>query len=641
MKKAHVFLIRILVCFLINTPSFAQAPQAFKYQAIARDATGAPLVNSNINVRILIHDVNAGGPVIYLETHSVSTNQFGLFSLNIGQGTPVSGTFNSINWGSGNKFIEQEIDNGSGFISIGTSQLLSVPYALYAANSGAAAAVGPTGVTGSTGPMGLTGPTGIGATGATGPVGPAGTVGWALTGNSGLVDSVNFIGTTDNVPLNFKVNNQKAGTIDVSFNNTFFGIGSGKLTSTGLNNTAFGKHSLENNTTGAGNTAMGVGALASSTFAQQNTALGDNSMYYNTSGSWNTSLGAGVLAFNSTGHYNTGVGTHSLFYNNGSGNVGIGYEALMLNTSGSSNIAIGNGALRRNTSKSNLVAIGDSALYNNGVGASQSYEATGNTAIGSKALYSNNTGNGNTANGSLALFLNTSGWFNTANGYGALYNNTSGHLNTANGQDALLYNTTGYCNTANGNMSLFFNTTGNYNTAYGYYAYHFGTTYSNSTALGANAAITASNQIRLGDATVSSIGGFANWTNVSDSRFKKDISESVPGLAFINKLRPVTYHLDMNAIASYLNTPDSLRLKDSEALKGAMLHTGFIAQEVEKVAKELGFDFSGVDKPKNENDYYGLRYAEFVVPLVKGMQEQQKLIEELMKRIQDLEAKVK
>ena len=87
------------------------------------------------------------------------------------------------------------------------------------------------------------------------------------------------------------------------------------------------------------------------------------------------------------------------------------------------------------------------------------------------------------------------------------------------------------------------------------------------------------------------------------------------------KLRPVTYHLDMDRIADLLHTPDSMRLKEAEAIKGRMLQTGFIAQEVEKSAQELGFDFSGVDKPQNENDFYGLRYASFTVPLVKAVQE--------------------
>jgi trimeric autotransporter adhesin len=72
---------------------------------------------------------------------------------------------------------------------------------------------------------------------------------------------------------------------------------------------------------------------------------------------------------------------------------------------------------------------------------------------------------------------------------------------------------------------------------------------------------------------------------------------------------------------------------DQEAIR----YTGFIAQEVEKVANETGFDFSGVDEPKNDQDLYGLRYAEFVVPLVKAVQEQQAIIERLEKRIAELE----
>ena len=72
-----------------------------------------------------------------------------------------------------------------------------------------------------------------------------------------------------------------------------------------------------------------------------------------------------------------------------------------------------------------------------------------------------------------------------------------------------------------------------------------------------------------------------------------------------------------------------------------MLQTGFIAQEVEQAAKASNYDFSGVDKPKNENDFYGLRYAEFVVPMVKAMQEQQKLIEEQKTKIESLENRLK
>ena len=98
------------------------------------------------------------------------------------------------------------------------------------------------------------------------------------------------------------------------------------------------------------------------------------------------------------------------------------------------------------------------------------------------------------------------------------------------------------------------------------------------------------------------------------------------GLEFIMKLRPVTYHLDMDAIAERLSTDPEARLLEAEAMKMEVLQTGFIAQEVEQLTKKLGYEFSGVDAPKNEGDFYGLRYAEFVVPIVKAIQEQQETI---------------
>jgi predicted RNase H-like nuclease (RuvC/YqgF family) len=93
----------------------------------------------------------------------------------------------------------------------------------------------------------------------------------------------------------------------------------------------------------------------------------------------------------------------------------------------------------------------------------------------------------------------------------------------------------------------------------------------------------------------------------------------------------------MDAIARFNHTPDSLRLSQSETLKAAELQTGFLAQEVEAAAESVGYDFHGVDKPKNENDFYGLRYAEFVVPLVKAVQEQQATIETLNKKVESAE----
>ncbi len=321
---------------------------------------------------------------------------------------------------------------------------------------------------------------------------------------------------------------------------------------------------------------------------------------------------------------------------NGENNIASGYQALYSNTTGHSNVAIGSVALYSNTDRSNLVAIGDSALYHNGEDVTDMYEAIHNTAIGSKALFNNKTGYYSTANGFEALYTSSTGVENTATGYHALYSNTIGNFNTANGGEALYSNTEGHDNTAIGNGALYSLTTGKWNTSVGHNAYSSGN-YDNSTAIGDNAAITASDQIRLGDVGVSSIGGFSGWTNVSDKRFKENINNDVPGLSFIKLLKPVTYDLNVSSINNFLgiDNPEKSAMTVKSG-RSKTRTTGFIAQEVEQAAESIGYDFSGVDKPKNENDYYGLRYAEFVVPLVKAVQEQQTIIDKQNKKIDEL-----
>jgi len=136
--------------------------------------------------------------------------------------------------------------------------------------------------------------------------------------------------------------------------------------------------------------------------------------------------------------------------------------------------------------------------------------------------------------------------------------------------------------------------------------------------------------VRIGNSTVTSIGGFANWTNISDSRFKKNVQEDVKGLAFITGLRPVSYNLDLHGVDDFFVQHYGDRPTESQQdqyEKESIRYSGFIAQEVEATARALGYDFSGVDAPKNADDFYGLRYAEFVVPLVKAVQEQQEMIQ--------------
>ncbi|HTF05872.1 MAG TPA: hypothetical protein VK826_17710 [Bacteroidia bacterium] len=185
MKRLLTLFVAVAVPFCV----FAQAPQEIKYQGVARDAAGVPLSNDTIVVKFDIHTGTPGGTIVYTEFHStVPTNAFGLFSVSIGSITAFPPNL----FGAGAEFLEVSIDFGSGLTSMGTSQLLSVPYALYAETSGSstsgptgpAGPTGPTGAQGVAGPTGAAGPTGTtGATGATGAAGPAGPTG--ATGASG------------------------------------------------------------------------------------------------------------------------------------------------------------------------------------------------------------------------------------------------------------------------------------------------------------------------------------------------------------------------------------------------------------------------------------------------------------------------
>ncbi len=129
-------ILTLLSILLIIGTAHAQAPQGIPYQAAARSSTGAVLASTPISVRFTIRDSIATGAMKYRETHTVTTDANGMFSLVIGQGTPVSGTFAAINWGANAKFQQIEMDpaGGSSYTDMGTQQMLSVPYALNSAS---------------------------------------------------------------------------------------------------------------------------------------------------------------------------------------------------------------------------------------------------------------------------------------------------------------------------------------------------------------------------------------------------------------------------------------------------------------------------------------------------------------------------
>jgi hypothetical protein len=367
-----------------------------------------------------------------------------------------------------------------------------------------------------------------------------------------------------------------AGTLGLG--SSYFGYQAGKsATEDGEGasyNSFFGELCGQATTTGVANTAMGFEALYSTTTQSSNTAIGFRSLYA------------------SRGHSNTAVGFHSLHDNTtGASNTAIGQSSMRFNEIGSRNIALGSYALSGNRSGHENIAVGHSALYFN----SGSY----NVAVGSYANYKNEAGT-----------------YNTTAGQKAMYENVSGHFNSAFGV-----------------RSLINNETGSFNSAYGAYAGPTVIDLTNTPALGYNAVPTASNQVRIGNTNVTSIGGKVSWSTFSDGRFKKEVKEDVSGLEFINQLRPVSYSLDENAIDKFLRIPDSLQSSNAASRKLAVRQTGFIAQEVEAIVKKTGYVFHGVEAPQNEGDHYAIRYAEFVVPLVKAVQELTKEVEVLKQKL--------
>jgi hypothetical protein len=326
---------------------------------------------------------------------------------------------------------------------------------------------------------------------------------------------------------------------------------------------------------------------------------------------------------------NTAIGNAAMKLNTtGTNNVAVGKNTLTSNTTGSNNTAYGLGALSSNRTNSRNTAVGTDAMF------TQSYLGgnTDNVAVGYQSLYSNQPTSSST------------GYRNVALGTTALYSNSTGLENTASGHQSLLSNTTGNYNTAHGTFSLYSSQTGSNNTAVGYKAFYSGAAFSNSMALGANAtSISASNQVQIGNSSVDGVNAQVGITVFSDARVKNNIRENVPGISFIEKLRPVSYFYDIDKedeITGSAKTPDWDGKYDIEKIQ----FTGFLAQEVDEAARKIGYDFSGVDK---KGKLLGLRYSEFVVPLVKAVQEQQiqiaaqqKLIEEMKNEFIELKKEI-
>lgn len=438
------------------------------------------------------------------------------------------------------------------------------------------------------------------------------------------------------------------------------------------NNSYFGYRAGYSNKTASNNVAMGFEACSLNTFSEENVAIGYQAMAKQAYGTvawsgYNTAIGTGALfSTNSTsttnGYQNTAVGYKAGYLNaTGTSNTFFGFYSGYNNTA-SNNTFYGHGSGYNNTSASGNVFIGYLSGYYNQTGANNTFcgfEAGKGTAttnvnnynsfFGYQAGKGTTTGTHNTATGNLAAFSHTTGQYNTVSGSNAAYSNQTGGGNTISGYQAGYSNTTsyntfygyrsGYATTGARNVFVgsdagFINTTGTDNTCIGYQATLGGTGLVNATAIGVSAVVDASYKVRIGDANVTVIEGQVDWSFPSDGRFKNNVTEDIKGLEFIKKLRPVTYKFDTKAFETFVmkNIPDSIKSEHLNAdfvASSNIIHNGFIAQEVEQAAKDVSYNFSGLHIPANADEHYSLSYAQFVVPLVKSVQELSKAVDSL------------
>lgn len=494
MKK--IILISVLLIFTYTL--MAQIPQAIKYQTIVRGSTGEILPNQYIGLQVNIREGSSSGTIVYQETHYVTTNQFGMANLEIGTETPLIGSFPSIDWQTGLKFMEVELDptGSSGFTSMGTTQLVSVPYALYAES---AAQDGDWTITGDDLYTSIPGNVGIGTSspvnGKLEVVGD-GTIGIytsSVASNAiysessagggfaaGFFNAINP-GTYGLWAQSSEYEALYANTLSSTFpairaNGEIAGVFDGKV-GIGANN----PHSLLHIGEGTdlpslGNTDLYISTNTSSNFIIRNSQD-------------DIEFGIGVFAAPFSGAVVQTISNDQLYFRTGNwdrmmidttGNVIIGYgnpkaklevkgdisaeidykidTNTVLSISGYQNIMVGKGAGGNNTGTW-VTLIGDSAGYNN--------QSTFNVFAGTKAGYSNTTGYHNTFLGTQAGYANTEGLQNTFVGNSSGQENTFGALNTYLGCYSGLSNSSGTQNTFIGYSTGSNNLTGNNNTFIG------------------------------------------------------------------------------------------------------------------------------------------------------------------------------
>ena len=403
MKKITLTCLAVISAILL----FAQPPQTFKYQAVARDNAGNVLDNQNVSFQISILQGSASGTIVFTETHDVFTNDFGLVNLKIGTGSQVIGTLDGINWASGPYYLQIEMDEagGTNYQFMGTSQLLSVPYAQYAKHSSDA--------TWNKNGFDLYYDDGKVGIGTINPITELDVNGNINSNNNYLIDGNSILSVEGlyNIMLGKGAggNNIGAGCLFVGdstgynnqgYDNIFLGIKAGLSNTSGSSNVFVGPWAGFKNTIGDFNVYMGHLAGSSNTSGGWNSFLGYAAGSSNT-GVQNTYVGCFSGLGNQAGRNNTFVGHNAGWENfNGVENTFLGASAGG-NCVGDSNIFIGLGAGYFDTCSNKLIIANgpldeNTLLYGDFV--------SGNLGIGTKTLNHKLNINGN------AVFKGEGGW---------------------------------------------------------------------------------------------------------------------------------------------------------------------------------------------------------------------------------------
>lgn len=501
-------------------------------------------------------------------------------------------------------------------------------------------------------------------------------------GEGEILYGYEIIPLSNNVPQRARVNmsktsveryqnfvaGQNAGTKldENTYGITGIGYSVFKNNETGRRLTAFGKGAMSNFVGGYSSVAFGADALGQGTYTNRNVAIGDNALkwggvtdaiatlhdYWLTTGNenfinanflskypdvWsllgsettpatdlyptkdedyveNVAVGRNALLHQMKGSQNTAVGYNSQAHTmRGSQNTSIGNRSMRDNLAGERNSAFGNEALTNNLTGRDNVAFGANTLQN-------ILHAVNNTAIGFGAMRNfSDSLNQNTAE------TKTNGQRNTAIGTQAMYDGKNasystfigsyagqvveGDWNVGIGASSMQILTTGKSNVGVGSYSNRAIVTGDSNVSIGYSAGPGGD-YSNTVSLGHNVHAKGSNQIQIGDETHTVYTSAAIQTN-SDLRLKNNINNTKLGLEFIKNLRPVDYNYNNSDIQRH----------------------GFIAQEV---AENKDFGGVSVNAEGTEEETYTMAYSELMAPMVKAIQEQQILIENMQKELNEL-----